>query len=180
MSLTALLPAVADAIRSAAGLDQRECNIQPDDQPPPGMTGTRYVAICGGYWNPGIPVNDGLTEEFGVNVTATIRLNAIPLDRRTNNLYLEHLRAIEPLVRRIIVAVHLNWDIIHAADNVLGSTANPFTSPFTLQSCDARPRMVGAEWFWEDPVTTKVPMAGLVMSASFGGCQRHQSTTTLE
>jgi len=177
VSLSALLTAVQNHLRTQLSLSPDECGVQPDGQPPP-FLGKRYIAIHATGWSPGDIQDYGpvLDEVLSLAVTITVRAPKSPRDRITTNIYLKEATGIEAIARSIMLALHSNVTVLSLANAELEDTEYGYTNTLLWQGTDANPRLVGPDWVWSDNPQAS-PVAALVTTVQFGMARRIQDIT---
>ena len=147
---------------------------------PSAMAGDIFYSVYGLSWSPGDPdINRGLDEYFGVGVCISCRLAYMADDDQAEEAYVKIGASMEEAIRRVIIETHQNYDLMDAANNMLGSAANKIIEPLRWQGGDATPVEVGAEWFSAGYTNIVEPggedLAGLTITANFGQARRIQS-----
>jgi hypothetical protein len=178
MSHAALMKAVKNRLQAVLGLDDTGCDIGLDGQPPPIM-GEQFIVVWPGHW--GVVDCEGLGEEYSVNVTTTRRLGAYPQDRQGTEVLVKAATGLEPLLRQIIMAIHLDVGadaILNAANVLIGSNVNGFVEPLRFQD-GGRPELKGAEWFESYGGEQPEDRVGVAQTLSFGSAKRFQSIENL-
>jgi len=170
MSMNAIILGSVDFLRSSNGLnlDTKECDEQPDGQPPP-MAGQRYFAISEGDWSNS--ATESLDETYGVEVTITLRAGVVPVDR-INVALKQQLRIVAAQVR---AKIHMNYNLMAAANAKLNaSVENVFVEPLRFRSA-GKIQIREADWFWAHVTDdTKAP-SGVSITLVFGGARRVQT-----
>lgn len=184
MSLTALLESVVARLRSELTLTPAECGVQEDAQPDPDC-GKRFLSVYApdDAWRRGPnEVMMGIHEVFKVNVALTVRLGGASQDRYPQKIYLDARRSMDDLLRKVMLAIHLNSvSVVTGADQRLGTNfAEGFVEPLRWESTDAKPQVVDGRWFWSDDEKTMHYPAGLMQQVYFVDAQRLQSFSTME
>jgi hypothetical protein len=91
----------------------RNCKGMPDEQPDPVM-GDIFAAVHV-VNSQGTSRDSGLLDDvFDFAVTVTKRIEAIPYDKITDQVYIKQLMGIEPIVTRITYAIWNRWEPINA------------------------------------------------------------------
>lgn len=176
MSLAALLQAARDTLRSEISLQPIECDVRPGPQPPP-VFGQRYVALYATRWVNLTPtMTAGVDEGYSIAATVTLRTGSIPIDRLGGDLYIRALTGIEALCRQVMVAVHMNYDLMNLANSFLPDASNKLEQPLFWESCDAEPELRDESWVWAKPQDGQAPTTcALTMEVRFGDARRTQS-----
>tara|TARA_B100000949_G_scaffold148547_1_gene130512 strand:+ start:248 stop:790 length:543 start_codon:yes stop_codon:yes gene_type:complete len=179
MSMARLLIATRDQLWSAISvLDETNCGINPDGQPPP-FAGQLYVSVHGTEWTVGGMVDGGLDEEFGIACTVTMRAGFTPDDRMGDSLYIKLATGLEDLVRKIIVEIRTSrWIILNAANALMPDDLDGFVEPLRWLGVNAEPRIVGPEWFHAAPDVNN-PTSGLSMEVRLDKARRIQALANL-
>lgn len=175
MGLGTLLLATRDKLRTKLDtlIPSDMIQVMFDGRPMPNC-GQQFVAVHGTSWTPrnaDADMNQGLAEEFGVTCTLTARSPVVPQDLLGVELYVKELIGMEPIARKIIHAIHQQFDIINHA-NELSDTPYGIIEYLRWQNSDAKPRPVGPEWFYAEspgPDSWEYVQSGLAMDIRFGG-----------
>lgn len=178
MSLVAILQAVRDQLKTSLDLQDHECQVHDDPQPHPDV-GKRFFAVYPGSCGPGSEQIDyGLSESLGVNVGLTVRLSGVPQDRVTEEIFLQALRGIEPLSRKIVAAIHMNYEVMSRANDLI-SGEDKFFHPLTWAFTTMPPEVKLGEWFWsgESNISRK---SGVFVNIAFVGAERIQKFANME
>lgn len=180
MAMFALLQATRDRLRSRLSLDRSTCRVMKNARPS-AISGDLFYAVFGLSWSPGDPdINRGLDEYFGVGVCISARLNYIADDDQAEEAYVKIGASMEEALRRVIIEVHQNYDLLGDANQLLGTSPNKIIEPLRWQGGDATPVEVGADWFHAgygnmiDPDQGE-DLAGLTITANFGQARRIQA-----
>jgi hypothetical protein len=154
MSLSAMLIAVRNTLRSTCGFSDFECDVQNDPQPYPG-SGRRTIAVYPGECRGGPHSDGGMHEYIGINVGITLRLSGTPVDAVTSDLYLKTLTGVEDLQRQIRNAIHRNYTLMGAANTIIAGrydvTADPTATPPVVGFTSDK-FITALEWMWSTPV----------------------------
>jgi hypothetical protein len=126
MSLSAMLIAVRNQLRTACSFSNSECDVQNDPMPYP-TAGRRVITVYPGECRGGPHSDQGIHEWIGINVGITLRLSGTPNDAITSEIFLKTLTGIEALSRKVMVAVHRNYAVMAAANAII-ATANDVTA----------------------------------------------------
>lgn len=179
MSLSALLQATRDHLRSKLDIAPKECDCQPDGQPQP-MFGSRYIAVHPTAWTPGdTQIDHGLDELFGVTCTITIRTPPVARDRLMGEKFLKSLTGIEAAARAVAVAVHQNYDLMNDANAKIGGD-HKLIQPLFWDGTQVPSRMETGSWVWSDNATEMDLIAALVLPVRFSNARRIQSYAKME
>ncbi len=179
MSLSALLTAVRNHLRSELDIKSEECDCQPDGQPQPAF-GSRYIAVHPTSWTPGdTRIDHGIDELFGVTCTITIRVSAVPRDRLMGEKFLKSLTGIEALARATAAVVHQNYDVMNAANAMIGGD-HKLMQPLFWNGTQMPPRMETGTWVWSTKAAEMDLVAALVLPVRFGNARRIQSYAQME
>lgn len=173
MSLAALLEATLTHLQKRLGLDEAHIGIEEDGQPPP-WCGDVYYAIHPTSWTPDtIEPDKDLDERFGLAITVTQRTPQFPQGKqRMKGAYLDAVKGLERRTRDVMLAIHLNYDLFGAANEIMKGTVT-LCEPLRWLGTDARPTKVDALWFTSDaPDPTSA--SGLVLESRFGNARRIQ------
>ena len=176
MSLGALLQATRDTLRASLSLPPSECDVRPGGQPPPTF-GQRYVAVYGVSWANQTPtMQAGIDELYGVAAMVTLRTAQIPVDRLGGEAYIRPLIGIEALCRRVMVAVHMNYDLMNLANSFIPNATHLFIQPLFWSATDAEPELRDETWVWAKPQEGKAPtICAMTMEIRFADARRPQA-----
>lgn len=115
-----LLIAVRAAIKDALALGEDEIAIEYDEFAP-AITGQRFICVVPTGWSAG-PTHKTNTQAvdkiYGVDVIPIMRLPEFPLDR-TNEMFLDNVDGMAPMVSAVIDAIDFQYDINAAANLAL-------------------------------------------------------------
>lgn len=143
--------AIRDHLQNIFGVDRNSCDVGFDGQPKP-VAGELYIAVYPGTWQGDHGAHD-LDEYFGVNVTVSRRLGAVPMDRWGSDILDKALDGLEAVCRQINQAIHKNYTLMQIANSVyLGNVSAP-PSPFAIFSevlsfnSAGNPELKGPDWF---------------------------------
>lgn len=179
MSLSALLTAVRDHLRSELDIAEAECDCQLDGQPQP-VFGSRYIAVHPTSWTPGdTRIDHGLDELFGVTCTITSRVSATPRDRLMGNVFLKELEGTEALARAVAAAVHQDYDLMNAANAKIGG-GDKLMQPLFWDGTQVPPRMETGSWVWSTNAAEMDLIAAMVLPVRFSNARRMQSYAKME
>ncbi|OGT57669.1 MAG: hypothetical protein A3E01_02725 [Gammaproteobacteria bacterium RIFCSPHIGHO2_12_FULL_63_22] len=168
MSEESLLLAVRNEIRTSLKYKPSECDVEFDGRPL-AIAGETYIAVWPGEWS-----NDGQTEHFlderhGVQVNVYLRAPKVPRDR-SRNLLLDAKASVNVRCRAIMLAIHMNYAVMDAANDLLLPSATGFHHPLRFQGCSA-PQVVTGDYFYAQSES----FAGLLRTIRFGGAIRYQT-----
>lgn len=178
MSHDALLLATRDQLRDtpALGLDSTNCEVTHDGSPFP-SAGELFVAVHPGYWRDAGSNGQSLHEEFGVNVTVTLRLPRAPLDRWGPELLAKAGKGVMAVARKVVVVIHMDpldsylSSVIVRANQLIGATEeNGFITPLQFMDGGSPPQIKPGAWF----SAKGEAHAGLAQTVSFGKALRVQ------
>ena len=172
MSMAALLSATASQLQTVLKLGIEECDVTEGGQPP-ASAGERFVAVSEGEWQSNS--YESLDEYYGVTVTVSVRTERVPWDRRGQLMTtLDDKAGIMRLGEAVRAAVHSNYDLMNAANTLLGPDVNGFIEPLRLGG-PGRLRPVQASWFQADaPTDGGTDACGLVLMIPFRQARRIQ------
>jgi hypothetical protein len=168
--------AVRDQLRSvqALGLGKANCEITHDGSPFP-IAGEVFVAVSPGYWRDAGSNGTCLQEEFGVNVTVSMRLPKVPIDRIGPELLAKANIGLLSVCDKIRAVIHMDpYDavensVLGRANMSMGTSVSGFLLP--LQFVDGgRAELKPAPWFQ----AKGEPSAALCQTISFGKALRVQ------
>lgn len=188
MSLAALLVGVRDELRSVLGIQAIQIGIQEDGQPPPGMGASLYISVHPLRWKPTTSreIIQGLDESYAIGVTITKRISYVPEDRKNEEVFLKSLVGFEKLSRRIMVAVHQNWDVIERANNYIISQKtddleiDPVMEWLRWESTQEVPTPRDGTWLWETREEFIPRVASETVTIVFSEARRVQRSTVME
>ena len=175
MSETALLNAVRDEIRRLCSYSETECEVEYDEMAPANV-GDVYVAVQPGGWRPGPNNNSSggvLDELYDVDVTIVMRCAKLPRDRQ-RNVFAGNLENLNSRVRAVSAACHFSYLVLTKANAEIVNTQNSnegFTEPLKFGGVDAKPRMVGPDFF---AAIGSDPRAGMARTVRLVGARRIQ------
>lgn len=183
MSLYACMLATRNKLREELKFSDNEICITEREGRPPATGWNTFIAIWGTDWRPDEPDLDlGLSELYSFSVTITQRVNAIAQDRIGTDMYVSENLETEKVVRKIIIAIHKQYDIITAANDLIDAeTYNQIMEPFRWRGGDAVPILRDASWLktWApDHITDPQLDCFLTLQLDFGGAKRMQATHT--
>lgn len=171
MSEEAILQGVRDAIRTKCGYSAGQCDVELDEFPP-AMVGEVYVTVQPQLWT-GTGSNETsggtLDEMFGCRVSVILRAMQVPKDR-TRTLLLNNLGGLNHRLRKIIAAIHFQYDVMNMINGYITDSSEKLIKPLVFGGCDARPRVVNADSF----SSGQGPAAGFVRAVIFGKARRIQ------
>lgn len=172
MSATALLLATRNHLRSSMSLPASECDVTEGGMPTP-SAGERFVAVSEGEWRSNS--FESLDEYFGVNVTVTVRTERLPWDRLGPGVVAElaNRKGLVRLGEWVRAAVHSSYEILNAANDILGDEVNGFVEPLRLAG-PGRIRAVGPDWFKAQADSDSPSVAGVVLVVPFQRARRVQ------
>lgn len=178
MSLAALTLATRDTLQQAFNLTADSCEVGFDGQPKP-TAGQRYLAVFPGSWG-GVSDDNDLSEDYGVNVTVSMRLGTAPKDRWGIEVWAKAQVGLEAVCRQIAVKVHKNYDLMNLANQYIQQlfTAQTYWLLFhPLELVDGgSPRLVGPDWFGETlDANVQVQNYGVMQAMRFGKASRAQA-----
>jgi hypothetical protein len=177
VSMAALLLATRDQLRSRIGLRPAECDVTEGGRPI-ASAGERFVAVSEGGWSSNS--DESLDESFGVAVTVTVKCGRIPDDRLGPGLIAEMAagKGLLRLAEWVRACVHSNYDILNAANALIGTGANGFVEPLRLAG-PGRLRAVGPAWFSAAADADSDAPDGLVLELRFHRARRVQGVENL-
>lgn len=179
MALDVLLLAVRDRLREKLNGQVESANIEVTfDGRPFGMATETFVAIHEGEWQPDGTIansDECLPERFGVQVTVTMRCGFAPFDRIGTEVLADASRGLLMICRLVLVALHMRYEVLHAANDRLAENVNGFFHPLVFADGGmTTPR--GPQWFQAKTRSMKQdPPAGLSRTLSFRDAQRVQT-----
>lgn len=131
------------------------CKGMPDGRPDP-VSGDIFCSIHMGTSQGRIEHTDRSFEEvWGVDITITKRIKAIPQDRINTKVYLTHLTGLAPKMTRVKFAITNRWSAVQAinaafpSDPVLDRFLDSIQAITPLQAMTRRPTVEfrNEEWF---------------------------------
>ena len=177
MSQRALLLAVRDYLRSELEYTDSQCEVTFDGQPP-AVAGERFVAIHAGSWT-GDEETEGLEEEYGIEVTVSVKAGRVPRDRIGTNLLVGPTgESLDNHLEDIRAALHLDkgaYPVLALANATIGASENGFVVPLRFRD-GGKPTEKDHAWFGVAPPDVKglLPPAGIAQTLTFGGAKRVQ------
>lgn len=180
MSISALLKAAKQHLESwpDLGLTPNEIEILPGPQPPP-MAGERFLSLYSHEWQPGPDADQhrGLCERFGIGCTYTLRCPELFYAQTGRKAYTNAGPTLEGVIRKVILALHQNVDLIVLANTHLAGDSDQIQTYLRWQGCDPTPTWRDAAWFWSDPSNKSLAMTqvGFSWSCYFGQADRYQA-----
>jgi hypothetical protein len=176
MSMRVLLLAVKEHLiaQSSLGLTANNCDIVPRGKPIPNAAET-FVGIWPGHWRQNDAGAQWREDEYGINVTVSVRLPKVPVDRIGTELISKATVGLEAVCEKIANVIHMDPDIAVVsncvrirANTLLGSGVPYILTPLVLRD-GGTPDIKGAEWFYS---TATEQYAGIVQTLMFAGCTR--------
>lgn len=181
--MNVILQAVRDRLRSQLSgspysFDSDTIEIMPGPQPSAFM-GQQWISVYGLAWAPpgDVDHNRALDEQFSVACCLSRKMGSTPYDRRGVKEYAVISNSMDVTLRRIMVSIHQEIDIITRA-NVLISGSYKMVEYLRWQDTDANPTEVPPEWFWADD--PNMPVAGLMQEVRFKEARRIQPYASME
>lgn len=173
--LSALLVACRNHLRGRLHLKPAECEVMPDERPPP-SSGDLFISVHPLGWSPG-DTNDSLVidEVYQVGITICRRIRPLPHDRVFDSVFVTRVRGIEDLARKVISALHHNWDVISDANNLIaawGGSGYNIIEPLRWQGCDPSPVPRDASWLFQDHEPDAITAAAMSLQVRFAGVRR--------
>ena len=172
MSLSALLTAVRNTLRTDLSLADIVCQIMQDGQPPPSWSGDQFVAVHALSWDPAGPTDRGLDEYFGIGVTISRRL-PYPQDRIPEKVYLTALTGLEAISRTVVIAIHQSYVVLNAANVILDNTS--FVETLVWAGTDPTPSVHTGEYLFSDNPQHVNQLAALSMTVRFQKARKIQT-----
>ncbi len=186
MSLSALLLAVRNQLRTECGFTDVECDAHDDPQPHP-TAGKRFIAVYPGECHGGPHSDLGIQEYLGINVGITLRFSGTPQDFISNEIYLKSLRGMEALSRKVVLAVHRNYDVMNGANTIIAEVLDEevadiegFITPLDWVWTTPVPEVKLGDWFWSDNENEIARKHGLFLNVSFANAHRPQHLATMK
>jgi hypothetical protein len=154
MSDIAILTAVPETLRAnLPDWTSDNCKAMPDGRPDPVM-GNMFCAVHITERQTVIHVDHGVHRElWGIGITVTKRIEAVPYDRVNTSIYLTHVSGISPVMNRIIYEIHNRWKVVNSInaaipdDGMLNVTAQSFISPLLLLNRNPKLTFEDEPWF---------------------------------
>ena len=160
MSDIAILTAVPEVLITTQGgiggfgdWNDNNCKAMPNGRPDPAMQSI-FAAVHITERQTVIKVDDGIHEElWGIGVTITKRIEAVPYDRITGSIYLTQLSGLSPVMQRVVYEIHNRWKVINAInaaipfDPDLHVDAQSFRTPLLLINRTPKISFEAEEWF---------------------------------
>lgn len=175
MSEAAICQAVLDRIKTVLTLPNARCiDIRPDGSPTSGITSEVFIAVSNGGQTFG-DLNNAIDEYQAVDVTISLRTTREHVDYWGRKVSESWERSMTHAVRKIIGAVHLNPDLINAANSTLETEiSSPFIEMLRVKSVSGNQKRT-AEWWGADAVPKSNPIIGYSRTIQFGKARRIQS-----
>lgn len=172
MSVSYLLEAVRDHLRSELQLADDQCDVTPGGRPTP-ASGQLFVGVDdAGSEN---STTQYLSETVSVDVFVSIRAGDVPTDRKGRVIYLANSRSINSLCDRVRLALSGKYEVTNAANVLLqaaAATAVGFQRPLHYMGSGPA-RSESGNWSY----STQGEDSYLVKQLRFGGALRVQKTT---
>jgi len=184
MSDIAVLSGVTEYIHDRLPDDWNtdNCKAMPDGQPDP-MMGDRFASVFIREVQSRLNTDDGYHEEiWGVSITITERLKAVPYDRISPSIYLTNLTGIAAVAERTLYAIQNRWSVIQwlnsrleLNDLVLNTFVDHqiFMHPLVLLNRSPKLEFREEEWFHgthgvSPPRDTRDGLTGVSLTLNFG------------
>lgn len=172
MSLPALLEAARDAIRNKFSLNEYGCEVTPDGRPIP-AAGRVFFAVHPSNWDNS--ANASLDERYSFQVTVTVRTGVPPLDRVGTNVILDK-NGVLRLAAECRAFVSMNYDVMNAANNIIGAGASGFHEPQQFTGATWLGSK-GPDWFFADG---EDEFSGVAVELNFGRARLVQNIESQE
>ncbi len=167
MSQRALLLATRDHLRTKLGLKPEACEITFQGMPLP-MSGETFFGVWEGDWN--CQSTESLEETYGVSVTISVRLPAVPQDRQGPEILAKAGWGLMELAEQVRAAIHSNYELMDAANALIkSSTTNGFVEPLRFKNGGRNERKAG-DWY----AARGEKQAGMARTLTFGDAKRIQ------
>lgn len=174
----AILQGVRDILRAKLGLDELQCNCEPDEQVP-AIAGDYYYAVIPGGVVPGPTHN---TSGGVIDMIHSVQVLAVhrklePRDR--SRVFLDSLTSINKMIGNIQKAIDWQWDALSYINHML-YLQDPYAAPFIqggiprVTRIDPKPRPVNSQLYGGQAIGGKgsTPYIGMSRSIYFGGMRR--------
>lgn len=172
MSLGALLQATRDTLRQTIGIRETDCDVQPKGQPT-AIAGQVYIGLFGLDWHNETPsMMSGIDELYGVGAMVTIRIAQIPVDRFGGDAYIKPLIGLEAWCRKVMVAVHQNYDLMNLANSLIPDHPNLLEQPLFWSDTQPEPELQDETWFRSNPKDSGPTVCGMSMLVRFVDARR--------
>lgn len=158
MSEVAIVDAVLNELRdgnrklSNPALSRENSGWEPEGSPPP-IAPQLYISVDeSGVTNPGTPQQDHLKEQYRISVFINRRTGEVSADRYSD-IYRKLNNGLTAIERKIVRALHGNWEVMTAANALLtqyagGDSVQGFQQPLWYTGRPkTKPR--GADWSGE-------------------------------
>ncbi len=176
--LDALCFAVRDVIRgnAALGYGVAQTEVMADGEPPP-RCGDIFVAVHEGRVSS--ESDENLDEYFSFNLTLTMRVTGVPMDRIGDQLLCRKLAkrtGFNGRAEKLRAFLHKNWSVVALANQYLcemvdrGGTVYGFCESPIYKGIEV-PHFVGGSWFKAAPDSQNV---GIAAQLSFDRTRRLQ------
>lgn len=155
------------------------CKAMPDEKPDPVM-GNEFASVHminsqGGGRDSGM-----LDDFYEFAVTVTKRIEAIPYDQVSPEIYLKNLSGIEPLITQITYAIWNRWEVINAMNAAIVPDPQleqfienyKFIGPPKKSNRTGKLRFVDEDHFHGDRISDRTRFdghVGVMLTVYFGG-----------
>lgn len=135
--------------------------------------GEAFIAVHPGTWSN--QYDEGIEEEFGVNLTVSVKGGKTPLDRWGPELMENASTGLDKVLEVVRVMVHSNYTIMTAANTIITASANGFIRPLYFRD-GGTPQPKGGSW-WS--ARGKEEFGGLAQTLRFAGAMRDQTIESM-
>lgn len=186
MSLGALLKAVRETLRVNLELSiPAQCEIMPDGRPTPQL-GDYFISVHPALWTKGQDGQRILGEAYGVSCTVTHRISISSPDMLMSSVYLlPEAESHEDVIRRVMIAVHDNWNTIIYANQLItnrspaqsGKQVEGIITTLKWAYNDPAPILRTGVWVGSDDEQAESVLSAISTEVRFGDAERIQSLT---
>lgn len=179
MSDVILAQAVVEQIRSvlAQNRDSRWIDTRPTGQPTSVIVSDVFVAVHSAGWQ-FQPLNNGISEEYWIHVTASVKMAANHTDFWGQTLAMDWDKSLNYTVRQVINAVHLQPDVIVMANQQIETAiASPFVEMLQATGRVEEIKERGSDWWGSTTTATSArvnQVFGYSQTVKFYGGKRIQ------
>lgn len=174
MSLRALMLAAKSTLQTLNTWADTDCDVGVGPEPAP-VCGELFIRIHPGAWDCLTSEAGGdLDESFGLQITVSRRLPYSPQDREGVEVLLKETDGLVEKAALIRKQVHMSYDLVNAANTILGVSVNGFVEPLRFRSASI-PAVRSADWFSAEDDNH----SGLSTTLMFTGARRVQTLESM-
>lgn len=175
MSESALLRATRDHLIARCGLKENQCIVEPVADYYPPTSGLQYhVFVVPGSINPGEAnrTSGGVLDQvYGLDVAVAWKIGNVPRDR-VQEVFLYRNDGMEAVIRRIVAAIHFDYDLMNKANDLITDSPQGFIHPLVYEGMGTV-SVVDSAIF-----DGRGENVGLMRRVTFGGARRIQYQET--